>query len=160
MLHPDTERCVGITAHILNRAIDSDNLVHTMRFNKNEPLVFDWRSLMDGRAGKWGKLEFLKWLPKKTANAMHEFWSHHFLSFPEKDFPRLPDDRRGIRNLHEKLPMSVVNQLLEKLVLQRRGQDSGHYRFSKCLYIAHKLYDGKQHVHSQPLPKQKYFGYV
>ena len=160
MLHPNSDRCVGITAHLLNRALDSDLIVHEMRFNKNKLLLFDWRVLTEGRAGNLGYLECMKWLPKKTANFMHEFHWRHFPSLPENDFPRLPDDRSRITNLHEKLPMSIIQQLLDKLVLQQKGSLYGHYHFCKCMHLEHKLYQGKQHVRSQPFPKHCFNGYI
>ena len=132
-----------------------------MRFDKNQPLLFDWRSLMgDASAGQWGKHEYLSWLPKKTANAMHEFWGEHFPNFDRNDFPVLPDDRRRIENLHGKLPMTIVSQLLEKLIMQRIGKESGHFHFSKCLHLGHRLFIGKLHIRSLPLPKQQFNGYV
>lgn len=149
-----------MTAHLLNRALDYDLIIHEMKFNKNEPLVFDWRALTNGVAGSLGYLECMKWLHKKTANFMHEFHWRHFPSFPENDFPRLPDDRSQITNLHEKLPMSVIQKLLAKLRFLQIGSRCGHYQFSKCMHLKHKLYQGKQHIHSLPFPNQKFNGYI
>jgi hypothetical protein len=151
---------VGITANILERALNPDLIVHDMKFNKNEPLLLDWRSIDQGDAGPLGKLESIGWMAKKAANFMNEFYGQHFPSFPNNDFPRYGEDRRAVTNLHEKLPMRVIGQLLEKLIVQRIGPYSGHFHLSKCLYLEHKLYLGKQHIHSQPFPKQKYNGCI
>ncbi len=160
LLNPDSERCVGITANLLNRAGNSDHIVHELRYDKNDPIVCDWRILYGGGGPEsLGRSEYLEWLPKKTANFLHEFFWQHFLSKPQNDFPHLPDDRSRIRNLHEKLPMRVIDELLETLVLQRIGAHTGHYHFSKCLHLEHKLYLGKQHIRSQLFPAQKFYGY-
>jgi hypothetical protein len=158
LLHSEVDRCIGINANLLHRALDPSLIEHQMSCDERRVVRWNWRSITNGFVGPEGYYVPLQWLNKKTANFIHEFHNEHITSLPRARYPRLPLDRRQRKNIHGSLPATTVETLLQKLVWHSSGSSPGHYKIYKFLKLSHKNFPGKQYIRAQPLPNDKFQG--
>jgi len=112
----DVGRCLGIRCNIWARAMRRREITHNLRGGGNHNLGWGalmWQDMVGTGAVRFGTLEILRYLPKKIANFLHEFYSCSGW-FQSLNLPALPTDRSRI-DVHAMLKPIHIASLLRRL---------------------------------------------
>ena len=118
VLDEDDGRCLGIRCNIWARARRRSEITHKLWGGSNhqigwgaEPGALMWQDMVSTDEVCIGVHPFLRYLPKKMANFLHEYYSEHF---PSLNLPPLPSDWSQI-DVHAMLEPFDIQRLLRRL---------------------------------------------
>jgi hypothetical protein len=110
----DKGRCLGIRCNIWARAQRRREITHQLRGggeNNRGWGALRWQEMVGTDTVKFGTHRQLRYLPKKIANFLHEFFGHYF---PSLGLPQLPSDRSRL-DVHAMLRPVDIALLLQRL---------------------------------------------
>ena len=106
-----TGRCLGIGCNIWARAKQRRKITHNLRGGGSKTSgwgALRWQDMVGTGNVRFGNHPVLKYLPKKIANYLHEYFGEHF---PTLGLPLLPSDRSSI-DVHKMLKPLEIGSLL------------------------------------------------
>jgi len=112
----DVGRCLGIRCNIWARAMRRREITHNLRGGGKENVGWGalmWQDMVGTGEVRFGTLEILRYLPKKIANFLHEFYACSGW-FQSLNLPALPTDRSRI-DVHAMLKPIHIASLLRRL---------------------------------------------
>ena len=111
---PDQGRCLGIRCNIWSRAQRRREITHHLRGGGTRNIgwgALRWQEMVGVDEVRFGIHREIRYLPKKIANFLHEFYAD---DFPSLGLPPLPSDRSHI-DVHAMLSPLDIGRLLRRL---------------------------------------------
>ena len=111
---PDQGRCLGIRCNIWARAQRRREITHHLRGGGTRNIgwgALRWTEMIGVDEVRFGIHREIRYLPKKIANFLHEFYADDFASL---GLPPLPSDRSQM-NVHAMLAPLDIGRLLRRL---------------------------------------------
>ena len=110
----DKGRCLGIRCNIWARAQRRREITHQLRGGGQDNRgwgALRWQEMVGTDTVRFGTHCVIRYLPKKIANFLHEFFAHYF---PSLGLPPLPSDRSRL-DVHAMLRPDEIARLLQRL---------------------------------------------
>ena len=110
----DDGRCLGIRCNIWALARPRREITHKLRAGGNHQIgwwALMWQDMVSTNEVHFDVHQVLRYLPKRKANFLHEYYSEHF---PSLNLPPLPSDWSQI-DVHAMLEPFDIQRLLRRL---------------------------------------------